>query len=85
MDVHLTGVPANANVTLQRVDREHGNVVPRWAAMGKPLNPTPTQAEQLNRETALPAPQQTTLHNGVLHLSLTQNALVLIRIEISGH
>jgi xylan 1,4-beta-xylosidase len=85
MDLHLTGVPANADVTLQRVDRQRGNVLPQWAAMGKPLNPTPAQAEQLNRETALPAPEETTLRNGVLHLSLTQNALVLIRNESSGH
>jgi xylan 1,4-beta-xylosidase len=80
MDLHLTGVSPSAAVTLQRVDRDHGNVLPHWAAMGKPANPTPEQAEQLNRETALPAPQQTTLRNGVLHLSLTPNALVLIRI-----
>ena len=37
---------------------EHGNVLPRYAAMGKPLDPTPAQAEQLNRETALPAQRQ---------------------------
>jgi len=47
--------------------------------MGKPKNPSPEQAEQLNRETALPAPEQTALRNGTLHISLTQNALVLIR------
>jgi xylan 1,4-beta-xylosidase len=85
MDLHLTGVPANAEVTIQRVDREHGNVLPQWAAMGKPLNPTPAQAEQLNRETALPAPEQTALRNGVLHLSLSENALVLIKIEGASH
>jgi xylan 1,4-beta-xylosidase len=85
MDLHLTGISPNTAVTIQRVDRDHGNVLPQWAAMGKPLNPTPTQAEQLNRETALPAPQQTKLNSGVLHLSLTQNALLLVQIESSGH
>jgi xylan 1,4-beta-xylosidase len=85
MDLHLTGVPANAEVTIQRVDREHGNVLPQWAAMGKPLNPTPAQAEQLNRETELPGPEQTALRNGVLHLSLSENALVLIKIEGASH
>ena len=29
---------------------EHGNVLPVYAAMGKPLNPTPTQVEEMNRE-----------------------------------
>ena len=53
--------------------------------MGKPLNPTPAQAEQLNRETALPAPEQTALRNGVLHLTLSENALVLIKIGGASH
>ena len=59
MDLDFQGVPANASVTLQRVDNQHGNVLPWYAAMGKPLDPTPAQVEQLNRETALPAPEQT--------------------------
>ena len=85
MDLQFSGLPTDAQVTLQRVDREHGNVLPHWAAMGKPVNPTPAQAEQLNRETALPAPEQTTLRNGALRLTLTQNELTLIRIEGAGH
>ncbi|MBB5328033.1 GH39 family glycosyl hydrolase [Tunturiibacter gelidoferens] len=85
LDLHLQGVPQDAKVELQRVDDTHGNVLPRWAAMGKPKNPTPAQAEQLNRETASPAPEQTTLRDGTLHLSLTQNALVLIQVENSKH
>jgi xylan 1,4-beta-xylosidase len=74
------GVPAGANVSLQRVDNQHGNVLPRYAAMGKPLDPTPAQVEQLNRETALPPPQQTHLTNGKLELSLEPNALVLLKV-----
>jgi xylan 1,4-beta-xylosidase len=59
--------------------------LPQWAAMGKPKNPTPAQAEQLNRETALPVAEKTILHNGVLHLNLSQNALVLVQIDGAGH
>ncbi len=84
MDIHVAGVSPDAEVSLQRVDREHGNVLARWAAMGKPHNPTPAQAEELNRETALPAPDATTLHNGVLHLHLSPNDLVLIDIKRSS-
>ncbi len=84
MDLHVLGIAPGAAVTLQRVDREHGNVLARWAAMGKPRNPSPAQAEQLNRETALPPPERTALHNGVLHLSLSQNALVLIQVDPRG-
>ena len=80
MTLHVAGVPSRASVTLQRVDQSHGNVLPRWAAMGKPENPTPAQADQLNRETALPTPERTTLSDGNLQLHLTSNALVLIRV-----
>jgi xylan 1,4-beta-xylosidase len=85
IDLHLTGIPQDAKVSLQRVDDNHGNVLPQWAAMGKPKNPTPAQAEQLNRETSLSAPEQTALRNGTLRITLTQNALVLIQVEISKH
>jgi len=74
-------VPANARVTIQRVDSDHGNVLKEYAAMGEPLDPTPAQVEQLNRETALPSPEQTHLTAGSLELDLTPNALALIRVE----
>ncbi|ADW67139.1 GH39 family glycosyl hydrolase [Granulicella tundricola] len=80
MELEFKGVAKDAKVTIERVDNEHGNVLPKWAAMGKPLNPTPTQATQLNEETAMPAPEQTTLVNGRLKLELEQNALVLVKV-----
>ena len=81
MDLDFQGVPDNANVTLQRVDSKHGNVLPWYAAMGKPLDPSPAQVEQLNRETALPAAEQTHLTGGRLKLELEPNALVLVRVD----
>ncbi|MBV8114757.1 MAG: glycosyl hydrolase family 39 [Silvibacterium sp.] len=81
MTLTFRGVLPNASITTQRVDSEHGNVLPRYAAMGKPLDPTPAQVEQLNRETELPAPEQSTLNNGKLELQLTPNALVLIKVQ----
>ena len=74
------GVPANAHVSIERVDNEHGNVLPIYAAMGKPQYPTPAQVEELNRKTALPAPEETMLRNGELKLTLEANALVLVRV-----
>jgi xylan 1,4-beta-xylosidase len=49
--------------------------------MGKPLDPTPAQAEQLNRETALPAPEEMKLQGGKLELTLTPNTLALVKIS----
>jgi xylan 1,4-beta-xylosidase len=63
------------------VDAEHGNVLKRYAAMGSPLDPTPAQVEQLNRETALPAPESTQLRDGKLELTLTPNTLALVKIQ----
>lgn len=73
-------LPPNSAVTLQSVDQDHGNVLPKYKAMGSPLDPTPAQVDKLNAETALPAPQQQTLTHGRLLLHLTPNALVLIKV-----
>ena len=74
-------LPGNAQVTTQRVDAEHGNVLPKYAEMGRPRNPTPDQVAQLNRETALPAPQVEHLAGGKLELHLAPNALVLLKVQ----
>ena len=81
LELTFHGTAGDAAVTLQRVDSSHGNVLPRYAAMGKPLDPTPQQAEQLNRETALTGSEQTHLRDGKLTLELEPNALVLVRVS----
>jgi xylan 1,4-beta-xylosidase len=74
------GATANAQATVQRVDNEYGNVLPAYAAMGRPTYPTPAQVEQLNRATALSPPEKTSLRNGELTLTLEPNALVLVKL-----
>jgi xylan 1,4-beta-xylosidase len=74
------GVSPSSQVSLQRVDKDHGNAVKQYGAMGGPDDPTPTQVEQLNRETALGKPEELHLQNGKLELTLTENALVLLKI-----
>jgi xylan 1,4-beta-xylosidase len=70
----------NARVTVQRVDESHGNVLPLYAKMGSPHYPSPAQIEELNRETALPAPEELRLEQGQIELKLTPNALVLVQV-----
>ena len=77
----FSDLPADARVTIQRVDADHGNVLKEYAAMGRPLDPTPSQVEELNRETALAAPQPILLNHGKLLLNLGENALVLLKVE----
>ena len=74
-------VPADARVSIERLDSEHGNVLKEYAAMGSPVDPTPDQADKLNRETALPAPESARLSQGKLELTLEPDALALITLE----
>ncbi|HEY1803920.1 MAG TPA: glycosyl hydrolase family 39 [Terracidiphilus sp.] len=74
-------VPPDARVTIQRVDKDHGNVLKAYEAMGRPLDPTPDQVEQLNRSSALPPPEESRLKDGKLNLTLTPNALVLVTVQ----
>ncbi|MGA2050362.1 MAG: glycosyl hydrolase family 39, partial [Terracidiphilus sp.] len=74
-------VPSDAHVSIQRVDQDHGNVLKQYLAMGQPLDPTPDQVVQLNRESGLPALEDTRLQAGKLQLSLAPNSLALIKIK----
>ncbi|RZU41025.1 GH39 family glycosyl hydrolase [Edaphobacter modestus] len=80
LTLNIQGPAANAPVAIQRVDNEHGNVLPEYAKIGKPDYPTPTQVEQLNRATTLPPPEQTHLENHQLTLKLEPNALALVTV-----
>jgi xylan 1,4-beta-xylosidase len=80
VQLNFTHVSPSARVSIERVDEEHGNVLKHYKAMGSPQYPTPAQVDQLNRETALPAPEQTNLQSGKLNLTLSPNALVLVKV-----
>lgn len=79
--LNIRNLPADARVTIQRLDADHGNVMKEYAAMGSPLDPTAAQVEQLNRESALPPPEETHLTAGSLELHLTPDALALIKVQ----
>jgi xylan 1,4-beta-xylosidase len=81
LDLAFLHLPPDSRVTIQRVDADRGNVLKQYEAMGKPLDPTPDQVEQLNRETAPPAFEETRLQKGRLELTLTPNSLALIKIQ----
>ena len=81
MELDFRNIPATARVTIQKVDRDHGNVLPHYATMGKPLDPTPEQVEELNRQTTLPPPETVKLQENRLDLSLTPDELVLVKVQ----
>lgn len=82
--LHISGLPSDAPVTFERVDDTHSNVLKFYAAMGSPMYLTRAQAEELNRDTALPAPERLELHNSTLTLNLTPNELVLLHVNASS-
>jgi xylan 1,4-beta-xylosidase len=81
MKLRFVSVPQNAEVTIQRVDNEHGNVLPKYAAMGKPLDPTEAQVDQLNQETALGPPERAHLKGDELELTMERDGLVLLKVK----
>jgi xylan 1,4-beta-xylosidase len=81
IEFEFRNVAPNAQVSIQRIDADHGNVLKHYAAMGEPLDPTEKQVDELNRESALPLPEKAKLEAGKLKLSLTPNALALIVIQ----
>jgi xylan 1,4-beta-xylosidase len=82
MNIEFRNVPRNAEVSIERVDDEHGNVLRKYAAMGSPVDPTESQVEQLNRETALGQPERTRLKDGRLELTLERNALTVVQVAV---
>ena len=73
-------MPANAPVSISRADDDHGNTLAAYKAMGSPLDPTDAQVEEMNKETALGAPEHLTLTDNRLNLKLGANALLLIKV-----
>ena len=83
IELTIQNVAENAAITLERVDDTHGNVLPKYAALGSPINPTSAQVDALNRDTALGPPDRFNLQVGRITLTLDSNALVLVKIEPS--
>ncbi len=75
---NLTG---GATAVMERVDEEHGNVLPKYAAIGSPLDPTEAQVETLNNQTALGTPVVLPMSNHQFTLDLQSNTLILLQIH----
>ena len=69
-------------VVVWRMDATHGNVLPAYASMGKPRYPTPAQVRQLNRASALGAPERTSLRHGEIRIVVPVNGLVVLELPL---
>ncbi len=83
LHLRFKGVPQAARVAIRRVDEAHGNPMTTYRAMGSPRYPTQAQIQAMNHASALPPPEQTSLVDGTLQLTLPVNGLALI--QVAGH
>ena len=68
-------------VIVRRVDENHSNSLAAYRAMGSPRYPTQAQIEQLNRESALAAPEAATMKNGAIELEVPVNGLAVLEVS----
>jgi hypothetical protein len=52
-----------------------------YDAMGRPIDPTRRQVEELSRAAELPPPETKTLHHGELTIALPPQGLALIEFQ----
>ncbi|WP_058186225.1 GH39 family glycosyl hydrolase [Terracidiphilus gabretensis] len=70
---------SNSEVTIWRVDEDHGNVLKAFDAMGRPpADLTRTQIEQLQAAGAMAPPEHTHLVNGKLDLTIPAHGLAVL-------
>jgi xylan 1,4-beta-xylosidase len=76
----ISGVAADAPVAIERVDHDHGNVLPVYQSLGSPRYPTPAQDARMNAATALAPRQVAHLRRGELTVTLEPDALLLVTL-----
>jgi xylan 1,4-beta-xylosidase len=68
-------------VQLWRLDADHGNVIKTYDAMNRPAFPTRDQIARLRAAGRPFPPQNLTLSNGALTISIPPQGLVLIKVS----
>ena len=79
-EVHLEFISSSCRVLLSRLYCEDGNTLAGYAHMGSPRYPTQAQVQELNRESALSAPESLRLEKGRFKLTLPVNGFALLEI-----
>ena len=79
--VEIKGLVGNHTAMISRLDSTHGSLLRAYAAMGKPINPTRAQIEELRRAAQLSAPEKIDFHQGQFALSVPPQGLVLVEFH----
>jgi xylan 1,4-beta-xylosidase len=80
----VAGVTSNASVQIWRLDADHGNVMKTYDAMGRPAFPSREQIVKLRAAGQPALPQETSLNEGSLSVTIPAQGLVLIKIVGDG-
>jgi len=64
-----------------RLDADHGSLLKAYAAMGSPQYPTDSQQEILRKAAQLRPPEDVSIRDGRLNLTLAPKALLLVEIR----
>jgi xylan 1,4-beta-xylosidase len=81
LTLRFSGLATNARVTISRVDATHGDALPTYEKMGRPVSPTVKQIDELHRAAQLPPAERTHLTNGSLQLEIPSHGLSLLEIK----
>jgi xylan 1,4-beta-xylosidase len=79
--LNLGGVPAGAHATVWRLDRDHGNAIAAYDAMGRPAFPSREQVAQLRTAATLTEPDTVGVTGGNLEVSVPTHGLALVEIR----
>jgi xylan 1,4-beta-xylosidase len=77
----LTGLSGEHQVMIYRLDANHGNALPAYAAMGSPADPTQKQYDVLRKAGEFSAPESFKLKGNQIPITLPPKALDLIEIR----
>jgi xylan 1,4-beta-xylosidase len=80
-EVQLMGIPKEAHVAMWRLDREHGNAVKSFDAMGRPAFPSRVQLTQLRAAGQMAPPETLSAKAGKLQITVPAQGLALIEIH----
>jgi len=78
--LRIDGVEPNAEVSLSRVDGDHGNTLAAYEKMGRPRYPTQAQIKLLNALSDENSAENLRLSSGQMELTIPVNGLVVMQV-----
>ena len=79
--LRLSDAPAGARAQIRRLDRDHGNVIARFDAMGRPPFPTRTQIDELRAAAQLGEPEDLPAEGASYSVIVPSHGLALVEIR----